>query len=350
MNNNDPISILGIHPSGAIPNTPDSRDYPAVSPEIGMAPVPFDWNVGYEVEKDTGIRVTRKDQAQSGSCGGQSISEAAQSLSVKFLGENSEKSAKAYYSQVYIPGGGSSSRALAEILIKQGFFKEELVRSYPQDGSGTTEAFMERPQDITQGARSDAAPSAGLFAYVYPQVTIDAIGQAVRDHQGVFIGIHGYNNGTWLSSNPSTKEVGSPWAHFMVVIGAKLINGKKNLICLQSWGPDAPDATQIQYISEDHFTAGHIWDAIAFVYAPMPPHPKHVFNVTMVYGQTSDEVRAMQALFANDGVFNLNPTGFYGPATALAVLKFRTKHGIDSSTDKYGHSVGPSTRKVMNTL
>lgn len=344
----NPIDILGVHPQGAIQKDPDPRDYPAVSPEIGFAPAPFDWNVGYHVEQDTGIKVSRKDQMQSSSCGGQSISQAAQSLSAKYLGENSEKSAKAYYSQVFVPGGGSSSRMLAEILKKQGFFKEELVPSY-QNGQ-VTEDFMERPQDISQGAKLDAGAYSGLFAYVYPQVTIDAVAQAVRDHQGVFIGIHGYNNGTWLSANPSSKEVGDPWAHFMVVIGAQLVNGKKNLICLQSWGDKAPDATQIQYISENHFTAGHIWDAIAFVHAPLPAHTGHVFNVNITYGTTSEEVRQMQITLAHDGCFNLPPSGFYGPITAQAVLKFRLKHGIDSSTDPYGHSVGALTRKVLNTI
>lgn len=347
---NNPIDVLGVHPSGAIQNTPDSRDYPAVSPEIGFAPAPFDWNAGFEVEQDTSIRVTRKDQADTGSCGGQSISAAGQSLGAKYLGENSEKSAKAYYSQVFVPGGGSSSRMLGDTLIKQGLFKEELVPSYPGHGMSVTESFMERSQDISQAARIDAQPSSGMFAYVYPQITIDAIAQAVRDHKGVFIGIHGYNNGTWLSANPSPKAVGTPWAHFMVVIGAKLIGGKKNLICLQSWGGNAPDVNQIQYISVDHFTQGRIWDAISFVYSSTPAHPKHIFNVNITYGTQSEEVRALQAVLAIDGCFNLSPTGFFGPATALAVLKFRKKHGIDTSTDPYGHSIGALTRKVLNTL
>jgi hypothetical protein len=138
--------------------------------------------------------------------------------------------------------------------------------------------------------------------------------------------------------------------NFMVVIGAKLIGGKKHLICLQSWGKDAPDATQIQYISEDHFTQGRIWDAIAFVYAPKPPMPSHTFNVNMTYGMQNEEVRRMQEVLAHDGCFNLAPTGAYFGITAQAVLKFRAKHGISSATDSAGHSAGPATRAALNNL
>jgi hypothetical protein len=38
-------------------------------------------------------------------------------------------------------------------------------------------------------------------------VDIDGIAQAIAGAQGCVIGVHGTNNGTWLSSDPTTKEV-----------------------------------------------------------------------------------------------------------------------------------------------
>jgi hypothetical protein len=340
----NPIDILGVHPGGALEKPYDRRDYDTHSPEMGMASAPFDWYVGYDVEKDLGIILPTKDQGQSSSCGGQTVAQQAQ-----VLGENVERSAKAYYAQVYAPGGGSNSRMLGNILVKQGLFKESLVPSY-MNGDTPTEAFMERPADVTPEAKADASTTANLFAYSFPNLDIDSMAQALRDNKNLLIGIIGSNNGTWLSGYPSADVVGRPWAHFMAGGKAELVKGKKTIWAKQSWGAGvAPQTNSYQAITEDHFKAGHIWDAMVFHSVAPPPPTNHVFNKLIVYRERSSEVTALQIALANKGVFNVAPTGYYGAITAQAVLKLRTKYGVSSATDPFGWVVGPKTRQLLNS-
>lgn len=347
----NPIDILGVDPGGAHQREEDARDYTPESPEVGMAPAPFDWNAGYDVEHELGFELPTKDQGGSSSCGGQTIAQLEQAVSSIFIGDKTEKSAKAPYSQVFVPGGGSNSRMLGDVVHKQGLFAESFVPSYPKPGTPPTEAFMERSQDITQAARNDAAKTAGLLAYVFPSIQIDTMAAALRDAKGILIGIHGSNNGTWLSSFPSITKASDYWAHFMYGGKAAVVKGKKGIWAKQSWGKGvAPTTNAYQFISEDHFNAGLIWDAMVFKYSPLPPKSVHVFSVDIKFGQTSQEVVELQKVLANDGCFNLAPTGYYGAITAASVLKFRKKHGVDSSTDPAGYIVGPRTRQALNAI
>jgi hypothetical protein len=61
----------------------------------------------------------------------------------------------------------------------------------------------------------------------------------------------------------------------------------------------------------------------------------------------------MDTTFAYDGEFNLTPTGYYGPITAQAVLRFQIKYSLSSiaTLDELGgNSCGPATRAKLNTL
>lgn len=351
MSNGNPVDILGVHPSGALLRPIDDRDYRTDMTEVGMAPAPFDWDKGWDIEEEIGGKLPTKDQGTSGSCGGQTVGEYGQAIAWAVLQDMAERSAKAPYSQVFVTGGGSTSRMLGDIIVKQGLYREALVPSY-ENGKPPSEAFMERPWDITQAARDDARKGiVGNLAYVFTKLDIDSIAAAARDNHGSLLGIHGSNNGTWLSSYPSPKQVGDLWAHFMYVGKARRENGKKGLWCKQSWGKDvAPDTDAWQFITEDHFVAGRIWDSMIFVWSEIPTENDHVFLKDILYGQTSAEVVALQAVLARIGCFTLAPTGYYGDITAASVIKFRAKYGVDGSTDPKGRSVGPRTRAALNAL
>jgi len=131
----------------------------------------------YDVEADissvlgTAFELPTKNQGDSGSCGGQAFSYYGQALAAYYPHSIIERSAKYPYSQVYVAGGGSSDRDLAQIAIRQGFAPESLCASY-QDGQPPTEAFMERPQDITARARIAAAGEKIVSAHAFPQSTL----------------------------------------------------------------------------------------------------------------------------------------------------------------------------------
>lgn len=365
--NTNPVDILGIHPLGALPRRPDPRDYVYGSQEIAQASAPFDWSKGYDVENDIatvlghGFQLPTKDQGQAGSCGGEAISTYAQAIAAYFLKETSEKSAKAPYSQVYVPGGlgGSNDAELAGIYKNQGFYKETLVPSYPTIGP-VTEAFMERVGDITAAARIDAVKEAALVSYSFPPaISIDTVAQIIRDCKGVMIGLHGTNNGTWLSVHPKPPthaefaSMQGVWSHYMYGGKAFLVDGVKTIYAKQSWGSEIPN-NGWQMLDQAYFDSGSIWSAMALIVSPKPAAlPQHSFNTDIRLGDSGAEITALQTFLAYDGCLNVAPTGYYGPITERAVLKFQLKYGLGSyaSLEQLGGSIaGPVTRAKLNSL
>lgn len=84
----------------------------------------------------------------------------------------------------------------------------------------------------------------------------------------------------------------------------------------------------------------------------IPPPFKHNFVVNLIYGQTSAEILALQTALQIDGEFpkTVVPTSFYGNVTAKAILDFRKKYNIPSTSDPSGHSCGMLTRTQLNIL
>lgn len=251
---------------GGHPDIFDSRDYQWS--ELGAA-APFDWQQGYDVEAELAqatntpdFKLAVNDQNGSFSCGGQAASKYNEVLETLASATYERRSAKFVYSQVYAPGGGSRGRDLCDLLKKQGCSTEVLLSSC-ENGQPPTEAFMERSQDITDAARQDAKTSEELsYAQVYPD--IDAFAQAIKANHGMILGISGENNGTWYSAfpKPPSKKV---WGHWVYAGKAKLIDGKKYIGILNSWGADVGEGGW-QWIGEDYFNAGFVWISWTLVF------------------------------------------------------------------------------------
>ncbi len=143
--------------------------------------------------------------------------------------------------------------------------------------------------------------------------------------------------------------------HSVAAVDFCLYQGKKALIIEDSWGGDtAIDGRRI--ITEDFFNARNWYTAHFMNFAfedqtqPNPnPKPVHTFNENLAFGQTSDEVKALQECLRWEGLFptNIALTGYYGAITADAVLAFQNKFGI---TPASSHDVGPMTRAKLNQL
>lgn len=363
----DPIDILGVHPSGAFSSKQDPRKYIYGSQEIPRAAAPFDWSKGYDLEADIaqslglpGFQLTRKNQGPSGSCGGQGMSAYQQAIAASYKRDLRERSAKYVYSQVYvpIPGGGSAFDSLANIAIKQGFGLESLTPSYDR-GTVPTEAFMERPGDITGAARLNAANEGAMLAYAYFAPTIDAVAAAMQACKGVSVLLRGSNNGTWLSAHPKPPTYLAPgltnslWAHYMLGCKAFLMNGVKTIGVLQSWGPNVGD-NSIQWLDEAYFNSGAVFETGVIIYSPKPIElPHFTFNQDLTFRMTNSQVLQLQTFLAYDGCLNVAPTGYYGPITEQAVLKFQLKYQLASPatlSELGGSRVGPATRAKLNSL
>lgn len=350
----DPHHILGDDPTGAIPRRPDPRDYPFAAPEIAQAGAPFQWQVGNGPDPALMALMTIKNQGNSGSCGGQAFSYYGQRLQSVYGKESMERSAKYLYSQVYVPGGGSDDRALANIAKQQGFGLEKDCPSYPSYGGSPAEQFMERPQDITPAARIGAGSDKIALAYAFPTIDIESIAQATVACSGIILGIYGANNGTWLGIEPKpTTPQTHGWAHWLYGAQPQIYNGKKGVWVCESWGTSV-GLNGWQFISEDHIASGALWGAIVLIYNPTPQKPpQHVFNADIKLGDDGAEVLALQQYLAYDGEFSVTPNGHYGAITSQAVLNFQLKYALASTAtleELGGHIVGPATRAKLNSL
>lgn len=335
---------------GAIQDTLDVRDF-HFGEEIGHASAPFDWTTGYDVETIVGT-LTVKDQGTSSSCGGQAWSTYGEVWDKIIDNEKSEKSAKFIYAQTFVGNGGSGGRPNCDIVINQGWAPETLCSSY-DNGIPGSEAFYERPHDITASARSEALKDRA-FAYANVGSAIDTIAQALRDNYGVVLGITGTNNGTWRTNNPQPPlSFQDSWNHWVYAGKARLHNGKKQIGFLNSWGTETGDAGW-QWIDETYFTKRImnlpcIWSAWTLAVKDEPPivNFSHHFVFVLKYASKSDEVQCLQKALQLNGCFplNINTTNYFGQITLNAVKIFQKKYGL-----KPDGVVGKNTNAQLNTL
>lgn len=350
---------------GAIKSPLDERDFQWE--EIAKGISTFDWSEGFNIEDKVG-KIAPKDQGRSYSCGGQAWATLAAVQEALATESFEERSAKFVYAQTFVPGGGSAGRANSEIYSNQGVSREDKCLSY-ENGKAPSEAFMTRPQDITADAKT-SAKNGMAKSYVSVSPDIESIAQAIKANGGVILGVDGSDNGTWLSEFPAAPKDGdSIWRHWVYAGKAKIIKGKKYIGILNSWGKKC-GKNGWQWLSEDYikgtvydtslgFEQACIWEVWTAVFNTQPETGfHHNFTKDILFGQTGEEVRALQRALQEDGSFpagfNLTPgaypVAYYGDITAQAVLKFRVKYGIDSATDPKGRSAGPRTRAKLNEL
>ena len=333
--------------TGAHESPHDERDY--LWEAIGSAPIPFDWSKGYRVPFSFPI----KNQYDSSSCGGQAGSYYEAVLEADATGSFEERSAKFLYAPIAYPIGGSIGRDIMDRMVKAGFGFEALTSSYKPD-STTDEAFMTQTADITDEARRKASlNTARSYTKIVSTLSIDTIAQAVRDNKGAIIGINGADNGTWLSKFPQPPKT-TDWRHWLYAMGAEMIDGKKYIVAVNSWGALVGE-NGYQWLSEDWFTSNNIFEAWTVIYNTdvVTPAFKYYFAYNMKLGDQNDNVKALQQALRNEGLFTYpENTGFYGSMTAKAVYAFQCKYNIAPLTRWYyqGKYCYEATRKVLNDL
>lgn len=347
--------------TSAILDTPDERDFQWQ--EIGFAATPFDWSIGYDIEIELGkatntpnFKIPVDDQNGSGSCGGQAWSDYDAAFEAMATGSYEQRSAKFIYAQTFVPPAGSAGRTNSELVMKQGVAREVLTPSY-DNGNPPSEAFMQRPQDITAEARADAKKSRAK-GYGVVASDIDEIAQAMRENHGVVIGVVGQNNGTWNSPFPKPPHMnGARWYHWMYAGKAKMVNGVKHIGALNSWGT-ATGQQGWQWISEDYVKTilpgdpygRAIWVTYTQVFDPnslVDEGFHYTFNNQMDFGAVGADVVALQKALKLQECFPsyVPATGLFGLITKQSVQKFQKKYGLE----QVGR-VGPKTLAKLNAL
>ena len=225
------------HGTGAIRSSVDKRDFDFH--EIAGAVAPFDWDKGYDVEKELGIKLVIKNQGESSSCGGQAWAYYGEVLSTLFDKSYDQKSAKFIYAQTFVfPSGGSAGRDNCKIVKEQGWANEAVLSSY-DNGEPPTEAFMERINDITDITRANAKKDKAI-SYATVSTDIESVAEAIQNNHGCIIGIQGQNNGTWRSVYPATTNLssGGIWAHWLYAGKCKKIGDVRYIGVCNSWGEE----------------------------------------------------------------------------------------------------------------
>lgn len=323
---------------GAVRDRFDSRDFQFIA---GAAP--FDWQKGFNIEEKIGVMPV-KNQGQSYSCGGQAWAYYGQAIEAIATGSFEERSAKFIYAQTFVPGGGSAGRENCNIAIKQGWARESVLPSY-ENGGVPSEAFITRSQDITAEVRKDANKAAAL-SYANVPANIDTFAQAIQQNNGIILGIEGSNNGTWLSEFPKPGD--REWAHWLYAGKAKLIDGKKYIGVLNSWG-EACGNKGWQWIGEDYFN-GRVWYAWTLQFLG---ELKHKFLIDLKLGDKGQEVSWLQNRLQAEGfLLQGELPAVYGPKTRKAVYDYQISKGISPMTIHWykGKYCGKLTRQTLNQM
>ena len=233
---------------------------------IAGAGIPFNWNVGFDV-RDTIGAIKIKNQGSSESCGGQAgayfleIQRKLQNIMGGFEGAISAKSIYAPWRRV---GGGMTVTELNTQIGAHGANLEATVPSYDINGNPLTESMMTDMSWSTPRLLNDAMTRAGYTPYDIAE-NFETVAQTIRDRGAVLMEIRGTDNNTWLTSFPSINRTGNPfWYHYICFLGAKIINNKKYLIGINSWGNIGDKGCQ--YFGEEWFTSKNIIDAFTFIH------------------------------------------------------------------------------------
>ena len=262
--------MLKTYGNGCILDKEDTRDYEL--DHILGAGEPFDWEKGYDIEEEIGKKLPVKDQNGSYSCVGQATASLAYILNyfdaqTQFYKQNiPEMSAKSVYSQISIGyGKGASIRSAMALLCDYGINTEEEVPSY-LNSKPPKEDFV-----IDQSWKDDILKESAQkfigkeFRTLRAKDSIDLMAQAIRDNRAVVFGVNGCNNGTWRKVFPKPGE--KEWGHALLGGKAKMINGKKYIGVLNSWGTKTGE-NGWQWLGEEWFKDDYVFNPWFYIDAP----------------------------------------------------------------------------------
>jgi len=198
--------------TGCFVDKEDARDLPYDEMALGAPAV--DWTKGYDVERELGIKVKIKNQDGSSSCVGQGFSYYAGVINSAEIGHYIEISAKGFYSQIALPGGGAYIRDGAKLLVNWGALLEIVLASY-DGGNPPTEKFMLDKSWITPELVRTAQTLQGKeYRTITAASNMDMFASAIQNNLGVVGGVSGSNNNTWGGNEPKAPKSGeSTWGH-----------------------------------------------------------------------------------------------------------------------------------------
>lgn len=256
---------------------------------------------------------------------------------------------------------GSSLRSALKAAYNYGIAPESMV---PTDTMVSHEEFIKEfnwPKAVW-----DEALKYRIGGYVSVAVDRDSIAQAIYEYGGIYamlnVGKEWYSNPlgyySWRAEDvlPLRKPVNVISGHAVVSFGYDNTQ-KSNLSLRNSWSNRWANLGTGNLYLEDY--APHFREAWAVTLSslentlPKKQDFKHVFTSTMMFGQTSEEIKKLQTFLKIEGYFNYpDITGYYGNATRQAVFDFQRDHVQLNWGDWFlaGTIAGPKTILAMNNI
>lgn len=325
-------SYLGVVPD---PRSKIDKDKDFQQEEVLPMAIVLNWNRDISGAPSYSLR----DQDGSGSCVGQSSAKALETIT------NEIQSAHPIYRRrANFPSAGMYLHDAGDIIRHKGTTTELLDPSQRM-----TEAQMNEevtvPTPLTE-------PS-----YIMVNVKdIDAIATAIETQKHCLITFYG----TLAEYANVEKPIVIPsdnlnCAHCICgVYYFKDDVGNKCILADESWGPDH---IRRRILTEDYLRARGTGAMYFVPPAPVPviKKPKYNFKTPLLYGQKSEDIKALQDILKYEKLFPLTveSTGLYLSITVKGVLAWQIKHKVAPLAELnslQGKRVGEKTIKALNLI
>lgn len=336
--------------TGALRNVPDTRDI-----HIAAVQAPVVIPPSYKTDLSM---FSIQNQLQLGTCVGQWLRLSAQYYWYKIGNINPTFSARSVEARIKLVDGlpndqGTTPTAGAKVLTTDGIATNLVV---------TDNNTLPWAQYI---APLDAATVAGMAQYKLPGyvfVPVDQISIQQAIYQNGIVGMTASIDSNWFVGIIK-KVISSIGNHRFTAFGYDA----DGFFCQNSWGVGwvaqflnkAFPLGDFYFLWSDY--SSDVFDVIAFplteIPAPVLDNAKsldYVFsNVPIKQGQTGAVVLQLQNRLDKEGFWpvGIAKTGYYGPVTAAAVLRYQLKNNVDTVANLQlldGRQVGPKTIAILN--
>ena len=289
-------------------------------------------------EKKDWTKLSLRRQITSSSCGAQALAKILEAFNIDVM-----SATPTYHFRSNFPGEGMFTKDIGEV---------------GKNKKTTTEAICPSQNMTEEQMNAAAIPEVrpyGISGYYFVPIEADLLATALEKGHGIVFGI-GSNIDEW-NSYPEYKGGKITFSHYVACVPKNytLYNGKKSFIIDDSVNAYSTIDGKGQRILTEDFLKQRAWTALALIPEVKPGKITHTFITDMVYGNTGDEVKALQQCLIDQGLLKAGfDTGYFGSLTLKAVMAFQTKY-----SDKILKPAGlgqPSgkvlkfTRNVLNDL